>query len=82
MKPDAVIAWMAVGVGAIQAAAAIRERRAGRPGSQAASGVMSIVFGISLLTSGWVRAVAWAVMAVYGVGMTVHFVQRLRMRRA
>jgi hypothetical protein len=71
MNIDAIIPWVCIGAGAIQAATAIRDRRAGRPGGHAAPGVIFMAMGISQLTSGWVRAIAWVVMGVYGVPMTV-----------
>jgi hypothetical protein len=71
MNIDAVMPWVLFGAGAMQAAVAIRNRRAGHPAVLAAPSVMSVGLGISLLTSGWVHALTWAVMAVCGVLLTV-----------
>jgi hypothetical protein len=64
-----VVAWIQLVVGAILIGRAVSYRRVGRGTWKFAiiPGLLSISLGVEMLTSGWVRGAAWAVMGAGGV---------------
>ena len=72
MDNRTVVAWLQLVAGALQVTTGYTGWRAGRTAgkSQIASGVAIIAFGVALLTTGWVRAAAWAICVIGAVWMT------------